>query len=297
MPRAVPHSSQKTSSSRELAPESPAKPRTFGGRDTIEIKTDSESSPSESIVSASLKLSIEQARKFVGQMKRQSLSKEHSSNLPSLPSSDAAPSAETYQLSFPSLRATTTVAISLPPETNPITKPAFSRTVSKIPTPLPRKPAKPLPTSSDFASTSSAPCTAALKASPSKAHGNASNKSSTSQVPHSIPRMSETTLSACATAESSAPALSQVRSTPPSSPSSRLPSASARRSCEEALSPAERRRTVVEVCEKVVIPQGKTPTTPPVTPFITVNCVHADKRSSISEVRDDQQTGNASKKL
>nr|XP_012215127.1 PREDICTED: uncharacterized protein LOC105667735 isoform X2 [Linepithema humile] len=281
VPRAVTLSSSKVPS-REIIPESLAKPRSFG-RDAVELKTDSEPSPSESIVSASLKLSIEQARKFVGQAKRQNLSKEYSSNLPSLPSSDAVPSAETYQLSFPSLRATT-VATSLPLETNPVSKPAFSRTISKIPTPLSRKTTKSLPTSSDSVSTSSALCTAALKASPSKAH-NASNKSSTSQPSYSIPRTSDAALSA--SVDSSAPVSSQVSSTeqPPPSPSSRLSSASARHSCEEALLPAERRRTVVEVCEKVVVPQGKTPTTPPVTPFITVNRVNADKQSSIAEER------------
>lgn len=294
MPRAVTLSNPKVHP-RET-PESLAKPRTFG-RDVVELKTDSEPSPSESIVSASLKLSIEQARKFVGQAKRQNLSKECSSNLPSLPSSDVIPSAETYQLSFPSLKATT-VATSLPLETNPVSKPAFSRTTSKIPTPLSRKTAKSLPTSSDSVSTSSSLCTAVLKASPSKAH-NASNKSSTSQPSYSISRTSETALSPCATVESAASVSSQASSTreqPPLSPSSRLPSASARHSCEETLPPAERRRTVVEVCEKVVVPQGKTPTTPPVTPFITVNRVNADKQNSIPEVRDEQQTGNALKK-
>jgi len=47
----------------------------------------------------------------------------------------------------------------------------------------------------------------------------------------------------------------------------------------------------------VVVPQGKALTTPPVTPFITVNRVNAvDKRTTpVIEVRSDQQAGNASK--
>lgn len=82
----------------------------------------------------------------------------------------------------------------------------------------------------------------------------------------------------------------------PSSPSSRLSSGNTQRH-EETLLPAERRRTVVEVCEKVVVPQGKTPTTPPVTPFITVNHLTNVDKGSVTEVRNDQQqASNASKK-
>jgi hypothetical protein len=78
--------------------------------------------------------------------------------------------------------------------------------------------------------------------------------------------------------------------------SSRLSAANARENHEEALLPAERRRTVVEVCEKVVVSQSKTPTVPAVTPFITVSRVNADKQSSVTEIRNDQRISNVSKK-
>lgn len=265
-------------------PESLSKLRAFG-KDVAEFKTDSELSPNESIVSASLKISIEQARpKFIGQAKRQNPPKEHLSNLPQpQPCLETIPAAETYQLSFPSVRATT-IPTSLSPEASPISKPATCRTTSKIPTPLSRKTTKSSPTSPDSVLTSLVP-----KSSPSKAH-NANNKSSTSQSPCSIRRTSETT-----TVETSSPVSPQTSSAE-LSPSSRLPAASTRRH-DDALLPAERRRTVVEVCEKVVVPQGKAPMTPPVTPFITVNRVNTvDKRTTpVTEVRSDQQSGNASK--
>ncbi|CAL1673250.1 unnamed protein product [Lasius platythorax] len=283
--RAATHPSSPKVPPREKTPESFSKSRTFG-KDAAELKTDSEPSLNESIVSASLKLSIEQARpKFVGQTKRQNLVKEHSSNTPPSPtSSDVVLSAETYQLSFPSVR-TTTVPIAPSLEANPpLSKPTSSRTISKIPTPLSRKIAKSSPP--DSVSTSSA-----SKASPSKA-SSASNKSSTSQTSSPVRRTSETALPTCATVvESSSSSPTSTQSGPaeqlvlPSSPSSRLISGNARRH-EETLLPAERRRTVVEVCEKVVVPQGKTPTTPPVTPFITVNrLINADKQGSVTEER------------
>lgn len=57
--------------------------------------------------------------------------------------------------------------------------------------------------------------------------------------------------------------------------------------------PADRRRTVVEVCEKVVVPQGEAPPMPPVTPFITVARVGDDDSS---EVRIDEQRSTALRK-
>ncbi|GAB1866543.1 hypothetical protein CAJAP_07622 [Camponotus japonicus] len=258
----------------EITSESFSKSRTFD-KDAAELKTDPEPSLNESIVSASLKLSIEQARpKFIGQTKRQNLVKEHSStNTPSSPpASDVIVSAETYQLSFPSVR-TTTAPIGPSLEANPsLSKPTSSRTISKIPTPLSRKTAKTSPPDSVLTSS-------ALKASPSKA---SSNKPSTCQTSSPIRRTSETALPTCATIESSSSPSPAEQFVLPSSPSSRLTSGNARD--EETLLPAERRRTVVEVCEKVVVPQGKTPTTPPVTPFITVNrLTNADKGSVTEE--------------
>ncbi|XP_050447128.1 uncharacterized protein LOC126849364 isoform X5 [Cataglyphis hispanica] len=102
-----------------------------------------------------------------------------------------------------------------------------------------------------------------------------------------IRRTSETALPTCETIVESSSSPSPAEQLPvlPSSPSSRLISGNTRRH-EEMLLPAERRRTVVEVCEKVVVPQGKTPTTPPVTPFITVNrLINADKQGSVTEER------------
>ncbi|KAL6438870.1 hypothetical protein ACFW04_003740 [Cataglyphis niger] len=265
---------------REIVSESFSKSQTFG-KDAAELKADSEPSLNESVVSASLKLSIEQAiPKFIGQTKRQNLIKEHSSSitLPSPSSSDVVFSAETYQLSFPSVRTMTTpIGPSL--ETNPsFSKSTSSRTISKIPTPLSRKIIKSSPSDSVLISS-------ALKTSPSKA-SSASNKSSTSQTSSPIRRMSETALPTCETiVESSSSPSPAEQLVLPSSPSSRLISGNTRRN-EEMLLPAERRRTVVEVCEKVVVPQGKTPTTPPVTPFITVNrVINADKQGSVTEER------------
>lgn len=294
MSRAATHPSSKVPP-REKTPESFSKSRTFG-KDAAELKTDSEPSLNESIVSASLKLSIEQARpKFVGQTKRQNLVKEHSSNtLPSPPSSDIILSAETYQLSFPTIR-TTTVPIGPSLEANPsLSKPTSSRTISKIPTPLSRKIVKSSPSDSVLTSSTS------KSSSPSKS--SASNKSSTSQTSSPNRRTSETALPTYSTIVESSSSPTSMQSdlaeqlVLPSSPSSRLSSGNAR--ChEEMLLPAERRRTVVEVCEKVVVPQGKIPTTPPVTPFIMVNRpINADKQGSVTEVRNDQQAGNASKK-
>ncbi|KAL0123979.1 hypothetical protein PUN28_006061 [Cardiocondyla obscurior] len=259
---AIAHPSPKISSRETTISEPLTKSRIFG-KNAVEFKTDSEPSPNESIVSASLKLSIEQARpKFVGQAKRQSLAKEHFSNLPqSCP--DTVPTAETYQLSFPAVRATM-IPTSLSLEASPISKPVSCRPTSKIPTPLPRKTAKSSPTGSDSVLTPSA-----SKTSPLKAHS-ANSKPSTSQSPCPIRRTTEIPSSVS----------SQVSSAElPPSPSSRLPPMSTR--ChEEALSSTERRRTVVEVCEKVVVPQGKVSTSPPVTPFITVNSLNAtDKRT------------------
>lgn len=290
MPRAIIHPSPKIPLRQETTiPESLSKLRAFG-KDAVEFKTDSEPSPSESIVSASLKLSIEQARpKFVGQAKRQNLSILSQSQ----PCSDTIPGAETYQLSFPSVRTTTTPSLS-PPETSPISKPASCRPTSKIPTPLSRKTTKSSPTSSDSVLTSLVP-----KASPTKVHS-ASNKPSASnnQSPCPIRRPSETATVETVSSSVSPQTSSSSAELPLSPTTSRLPAASVRRH-DDALPPAERRRTVVEVCEKVVVPQGKAPTTPPVTPFITVNRVVnvVDKRTTtpVAEVRSDQQAGNASK--
>ncbi|EFN87811.1 hypothetical protein EAI_12804 [Harpegnathos saltator] len=272
VPRATAHLSPKVPQRESAAPDDLAKARAFG-KDAAELKAESDPSPSESVVSASLKLSIEQARsKFVGPAKRQNPPKEQFQ-----PPSDLG-IAETYQLSFPAVRAT----IGPSPE-SPASKPAPSRAASKIPTPLSRKGAKSSPTSSDSALTSSpGPSAGGLKASPAKSHPASSKPASTtSQAACSLPSYVESP-------QTEALATS----------ASRIPSASARCHEEPTLPVAatERRRTVVEVCEKVVVPQGKAPTTPPVTPFITVNRVNEKQTSEVRHDQQQQQVGNASKK-
>jgi len=295
VPRAIIHPSCKVSP-REVTPESLSKARIFG-KNMIELKTDSEPSANESIVSASLKLSIEQARPKFSQAKRLNLSKEHPSNL-SFPPSSNIPTAETHQLSFSAVKATTVPTNSLSFEVSSGSKPASTRNTSKIPTPLSRKSqVKSSSTSSDCISNSSTLSAVALKASSSKMHST-NNKSSTSQISCSIPRTSETVFSACATIESSSvtPQVNSAELFALPFTSSRLSATSARENHEETLLPAERRRTVVEVCEKVVVSQGKTPTVPAVTPFITVSRVNADKQSSVTEIRNDQRISNVSRK-
>lgn len=286
MPRAITHLNTKASQ-RETTPENLARANHAFGKDIVELKTESEPSLTESIVSASLKLSIEQARsKFASPVKRQNPSTKE--QFQSLSTSDVN-NAETYQLSFPSVRGATVSTGLL--ESNSTSKPASPRAASKIPTPLARKPVKSSPTSSDSALTSSSgPIVGALKGSPSKMHPASSSKSgsSTSQAACSLPRTSEATPFPV---ESSSSVSSQASLTEPAAAfPSRIPSTSARCHEAEATPPGtERRRTVVEICEKVVVPQGKTPTTPPVTPFITVNRVNDKPTSPATEVRHDQQ--------
>lgn len=290
MPRAITHPSPKVPQ-RETTPESLSKARAFGN-DVVELKAESEPSPAESIVSASLKLSIEQARsKFAGPAKpRPSSSKEQ----PQCQSSSDVSNAETYQLTFPSVRATAGPFESA-------AKPASSRAASKIPTPLSRtKTAKSTSSDSALTPSSSVASAGSPKASPSKAHPVSGNKSSTSQAPCSLPRTSAETFAACATVESASSSQASLTEQQLVVVASRIPSAR----CHEEAAPAatERRRTVVEVCEKVVVPQGKASTAPPVTPFITVNRVSDKQQSPVTEVRHDQQqqstvvNSNASKK-
>ncbi|XP_043506383.1 uncharacterized protein CG43427 isoform X2 [Frieseomelitta varia] len=181
--------------------------------------------------------------------------------------------------------------------TTPVTSP---RTPSKIPTPLPRKTVgvKSSPTSSVSSPSSppvspSSPKTPLLKFRPSNVKSPIGQTSSpqfpkASEIP--IPVGSNVSCSASIVIPVSSPSSSLEQSSPSSSsPLSAKhissPTFSTKHQVtvgEETLLPAERRRTVVEICEKVVVPQGKTPTTPPVTPFITVDRV-SEKQSAATE--------------
>ncbi|XP_076669225.1 smallish isoform X2 [Andrena cerasifolii] len=180
-------------------------------------------------------------------------------------------------------------------KTTPVTSP---RAASKIPTPLPRKAivTKSSPTSSTSSLSPpvspSSPKILFMKCRPSNAKSPTSLLSSpqfpkASEIPipvspsgtvppTTIPSSPFTPLSPSSTPEQS-PSGFPPKHAPCPPPSMKYEVTVG----EEAL-PAERRRTVVEICEKVVVPQGKTPTTPPVTPFITVDRV-SDKQSPATE--------------
>ncbi|XP_076244521.1 smallish isoform X2 [Calliopsis andreniformis] len=181
-------------------------------------------------------------------------------------------------------------------KTTPVTSP---RAASKIPTPLPRKTigtTKSSPTSSTSSLSSpvspSSPKTPSMKGRTSNAKSPTSLVSSpqfpkASEIP--VPINSSGTVPSTSIPSSSCIPVSPsstLEQSPPSFPakhvSSPLFSTKHQVTVGEETLPAERRRTVVEICEKVVVPQGKTPTTPPVTPFITVDRV-SDKQSSATE--------------
>ncbi|XP_076178816.1 smallish isoform X2 [Ptiloglossa arizonensis] len=175
-------------------------------------------------------------------------------------------------------------------KTTPVTSP---RAASKIPTPLPRKTigSKSSPTSST--SSLSPPVSPSSPKTPSLKSRTSNVKSPTVSISSPLfPKASEIPIpvSSSVTVPANIPSCIPVSSsTSPdqSSPVSKhvpLTASSTKHQVtvgEETL-PGERRRTVVEICEKVVVPQGKTPTTPPVTPFITVDRV-VDKQSSTTE--------------
>lgn len=191
-------------------------------------------------------------------------------------------------------------------KSTPVTSP---RAASKIPTPLPRKTiaAKSSPTSST--SSLSPPTSPSSPKTPSLKSRTANAKSPTGQSSSSpqFPKASEIPIPVGSNVSSTNTSIPIVSSNLESQQSHPLNTSSKHISHptfstkhqvtvgEEAL-PAERRRTVVEICEKVVVPQGKIPTTPPVTPFITVDRVN-EKQSSPTEVRNhDQQSSTPLRK-
>lgn len=189
-------------------------------------------------------------------------------------------------------------------KSTPVTSP---RAASKIPTPLPRKTigAKSSPTSSTSSlsppTSPSSPKTPSLKSRTANAKSPTGQSSSSPQFPKAseipIPVNVSSTNTSIPVVSSN---LESQQSHPLNTSSKHIshPTFSTKHQVavgEEAL-PAERRRTVVEICEKVVVPQGKIPTTPPVTPFITVDRVN-EKQSSPTEVRNhDQQSSTPLRK-
>lgn len=200
------------------------------------------------------------------------------------------------------LESTTSTSNCTSKEVQKITPVTSPRAASKIPTPLPRKTigTKSSPTSST--SSLSPPTSPSSPKTPSLKSRTTNAKIQSSSSPQ-FPKASEIPIPVGSNVSSST-------NIPVVSPSSSLeqspltslkhispPTFSTKHQVavvEEAL-PAERRRTVVEICEKVVVPQGKIPTTPPVTPFITVDRVN-EKQSSPTEVRNDQQSSSPLRK-
>ncbi|CAK9800414.1 Uncharacterized protein CG43427 [Anthophora plagiata] len=175
------------------------------------------------------------------------------------------------------------------PKTTPVTSP---RAVSKIPTPLPRKTVGTKSSPTNSTSSLSPPVSPSSPKTPSSKTRTSNVKSPTSPMSFpQFPKASEIPIPVCSNITSStntsiSPS-SNLEQSPLASPGTKHPvflASSTKHQvtvAEETLA-AERRRTVVEICEKVVVPQGKTPTTPPVTPFITVDRVN-EKQSSATE--------------
>lgn len=283
-------------------------------KEHAETKTDSlPAKESNSVASSSKLFADEQDPKFGADEKCQSASKEDSGKVTSSSpvSLDSAvadsfplspvrvtPVPTNLQLESNATSASNSAAKEVP-KTTPVTSP---RAASKIPTPLPRKTigAKSSPTSST--SSLSPPISPSSPKIPSLKGRTSNVKSPTGQTSSpQFPKASEIPIPVGSNVSSS----SNVPVSPSSNPEQSLvASFSTKHLCsptkhqvtvsEETL-PAERRRTVVEICEKVVVPQGKTPTTPPVTPFITVDRVN-EKHSSATEVRTDQQSSSPLRK-
>ncbi|XP_033222059.1 uncharacterized protein LOC117176113 isoform X2 [Belonocnema kinseyi] len=145
--------------------------------------------------------------------------------------------------------------------------PCISPRTSKIPTPLPRKITKSSPTGS----TSSLSSPVAAPTSPKFNTPKLRNLTKTSEIPVPIP-----------TSPSSSSKVPFFKMEDMSSSKSLIPtSSSSSIKATQVMDsrPAERRLTVVEVCEKVVVPQGQGPPTPPVAPFITVECFKNSRTS------------------
>ncbi|XP_012148464.2 smallish isoform X1 [Megachile rotundata] len=253
---------------RRTPPETLPKPKLPVSKEQIESKLDSQPAKESNAASSS---AVEQDSKCIIDETNQSSSNEDSAKVTtSSPSPDSA-IADSCLLSpvrtamVPTnlqleSNATSSCSSKEIPKTTPVTSP---RAASKIPTPLPRKTigAKSSPTSSTSSLSPpispSSPKTPSLKT--------RSMKSPTVQLASpQFPKASEipVPVSSCVPVSPSA-----------SEQSAKHVSSSKHQVMGEETLATERRRTVVEICEKVVVPRGKTPTTPPVTPFITVDRV------------------------
>ncbi|CAL7945956.1 unnamed protein product [Xylocopa violacea] len=184
------------------------------------------------------------------------------------------------------------------PKTTPVTSP---RTASKIPTPLPRKTIAAKSSPTDSTSSPSPPTSpSSLKIGPLKTRTpNVKSPTGQTSCPQ-FPKASEIPVLVGSSVSSSSnipvSPSSSLEQSPLASSHAKHPSLSTSSTKQQATAgeealPAERRRTVVEICEKVVVPQGKTPTTPPVTPFITVDRVN-EKQSSATELRQQSSSSN-----
>ncbi|XP_029044914.2 calponin homology domain-containing protein DDB_G0272472 isoform X1 [Osmia bicornis bicornis] len=254
---------------RRTPPETLPKPKLPIFKDQIESKADSQSAKESAKF-----CSEEQDSKRSNDETNQSPSKEDSSKTTtSSPSPDSAivdscPLSPVRTAIVPTnlqldLNATSSKEL---PKTTPVTSP---RALSKIPTPLPRKTigAKSSPTSST--SSLSPPISPSSPKTPSIKVRSIKSPTNQSSPSPQFPKASEipVPVSPSSTSEQS---------------SKHVPSPKHQVTVGEETLAAERRRTVVEICEKVVVPRGKTPTSPPVTPFITVDRV-GEKQSSTTE--------------
>ncbi|XP_060821847.1 uncharacterized protein CG43427 isoform X1 [Bombus pascuorum] len=291
---------------RRSPPDMLPKPKLPSPKEHLETKTDSLPAKESNSVACSSKLyANEQDPKFAVDEKVQDASKEDSTKVTasspvpldsavidtcSLSPVRVAAVPTNLQLESTATSASNCIAKEVPKTiTTPVTSP---RAASKIPTPLPRKTigTKSSPTSST--SSLSPPISPSSSKTPSLKARTSNVKSPTNQLScPQFPKASEIPI----------PVGSNIscNSNIPLSPSSNLeqtplasfstkhissPTFSTKHQVtvgEETL-PAEKRRTVMEICEKVVVPQGKTPTTSPVTPFITVDRVN-EKPSSATE--------------
>ena len=154
--------------------------------------------------------------------------------------------------------------------------PCTSPRTSKIPTPLPRKN---VIKSSPTGSTSSLSSPIA-PSSPKFGSPKLRSSLKTSEIPVPIPTSPS---SVSKVHFSKTEDMNFSKSFIPTSSSSSSPTKSTQVMDSRT---AEKRLTVVEIYEKVVVPQGQASPTPPVTPFITVESF---KNSQSSEVRIGQQ--------
>ncbi|KOX79008.1 hypothetical protein WN51_10145, partial [Melipona quadrifasciata] len=311
---------------RRSPPDTLPKPKLPAPKEHLDTKTDSLPAKESNSIPTSNKLPAdEQNSKLALDEKARSTSKEDSTKVtvtsssvsssdpavadghPSSPARAAVAPANLQLESNATSTAPNCAAKEVAKTTTPVTSP---RTPSKIPTPLPRKAVgvKSSPTSSASSPSSppvspSSPKTPLLKSRPSSQVKSPTGQTSSPQFPKAseipVPVGSNVSCSATIVIPVSSPSSSLEQSSPSSSSSLSAkhissPTFSTKHQVtvgEETLLPAERRRTVVEICEKVVVPQGKTPTTPPVTPFITVDRV-SEKQSAATEVRIDQQSSS-----